>query len=174
MPARASDPNPTADIPLFTKRMTDDALLSIDRTDRTILEVLQQDGRTTMTDLARAVHLTQPAVSARVRKLELAGYITGYGARVSPRKLGLTTHAVVRLRTTHAQIQATLTEFEDLPEIHRIYRVTGEDCFVLDVHAASPERLEQIIDAIGVYGQVSTALVLREYPAHPIGPATTP
>lgn len=148
--------------------MTDDASLSFDRTDQTILDVLQIDGRTTMTDLARLVHLSQPAVSARVRKLELAGYITGYGARVSPKKLGLTTHAVVRLRTTHAQIQPALTQFDELPEIHRIYRVTGEDCFVLDVHASSPERLEQIIDAIGRFGPVSTALVLREYPAHPI------
>lgn len=156
---------------MFTKRMPDDALDSFDQTDQTILDILQHDGRITMTDLAQRVHLSQPAVSARVRKLEDAGYITGYGARVSPRRLGLPTHAVIRLRTTHGQIEASLAQFAQLPEIHRIYRITGEDCFTLDVHTATPERLEQVIDAIGRFGPVSTALVLREYPAHPIRPA---
>ncbi|MGV8883309.1 MAG: Lrp/AsnC family transcriptional regulator [Rhodoglobus sp.] len=151
--------------------MTDDTSLSLDEIDQTLLDVLQQDGRTTMTHLAQLVHLSQPAVSARVRKLELAGYITGYGARVSARRVGLSTHAVIRLRTTHSQIQAALTQFGTIQEVHRIYRVTGEDCFVLDVHTASAERLEQVIDMIGRFGPVSTALVLREYPAHPIAPA---
>lgn len=153
--------------------MQDDALDSLDQVDQTILEVMQQDGRVTMTDLAHRVHLSQPAVSARLRKLEDAGYITGYGARVSPTRLGLSTHAVIRLRTTHGQIEASLAQFAQVPEIHHIYRVTGEDCFMLDVHTRTPERLEEVIDTIGRFGPVSTALVLREYPAHPIGPTST-
>lgn len=153
--------------------MPDDTLNSLDRVDHTILDVMQEDGRITMTDLAHRVHLSQPAVSARLRKLEDAGYITGYGARVSSARLGLSTHAVIRLKTTHEQIPASLVQFEQLPEIHRIYRVTGEDCFVLDVHTRTPERLEEVIDSIGRFGPVSTALVLREYPAHPIGTTRT-
>lgn len=85
--------------------------------------------------------------------------------------MGLGTHAVIRLRATHAQIAAALKQFATLPEVTRIYRVTGEECFVLDVHAPDARLLEEVIDAIGRFGPVSTALVLREYPAHPITPA---
>lgn len=141
---------------------------SLDSVDREIIKIVQLDGRITMTALADRVHLSQPAVSARLRKLEEAGYISGYVAQVSPARLRLSTHAVIRLRTTHGQIAAALELFGTLQQINRIYRVTGEDCFVLDVHTATPEILETVIDAIGRFGPVSTSLVLREYPAHPL------
>ena len=45
----------------------------LDEVDREIIRVMQLDGRITMTGLAELVHLSQPAVSARLRKLEDAG-----------------------------------------------------------------------------------------------------
>lgn len=142
----------------------------LDDVDREIIRVMQLDGRITMTGLAELVHLSQPAASARLHKLEDAGYIVGYAARIDAARLGLSTHAVIRLRTTHGQIATALELFASLPAINRIYRITGEDCFVLDAHTATPEDLETVIDAIGRFGPVSTSLVLREYPAHPIAP----
>lgn len=144
---------------------------SLDEIDREMLRVLQDEGRISVTELAARVHLSQPATSARLRRLEDAGVISGYAARVVPEAVGLTTHAIVRLRTTHAQIADALKQFERLPEVSTIYRVTGEDCFVLDVNARDAGRLEEVIDAIGRFGPVSTSLVLREYPAHRITPA---
>lgn len=143
---------------------------SLDEIDRDLIRVLQGEGRISVTELATRVRLSQPATSARLRRLEDAGVISGYGACLSPEALGLTTHAVVRLRTTHAQIADALQQFGDLTEVSRIYRVTGEDCFILDVHARDAGRLEEVIDAIGRFGPVSTSLVLREYPAHPLTP----
>lgn len=143
---------------------------SFDVIDRELIRILQAEGRVSVTDLATRVHLSLPATSARLRRLEESGVIVGYGVRLSPEALGLTMHAVVRLRTTHAQIADALRQFESLAEVSRIYRVTGEDCFLLDVHARDARRLEQIIDAIGRFGPVSTSLVLREYPAHPLMP----
>lgn len=146
------------------------AVDSLDEIDRDMLRILQDEGRVSVTELAARVHLSQPATSARLRRLEDSGVIAGYGARIAPEAVGLTTHAVVRLRTTHAQIADALKQFESLTEVSRIYRVTGEDCFVLDVHARDAGRLEDVIDAIGRFGPVSTSLVLREYPAHRITP----
>lgn len=144
---------------------------SLDEIDREMLRILQEEGRVSVTELAVRVHLSQPAASARLRRLEDSGVISGYAARISPAAVGLGTHAVVRLRTTHAQIAAALEQFGNLPEVSRILRVTGEDCFVLDVHARDAGRLEEVIDAVGRFGPVSTAIVLREYPAHPLTPA---
>lgn len=64
--------------------------------------------------------------------------------------------------------------FARLPEIVSIYRLTGEDCFLLDVHAASAERLEAIVDSIARFGPVTTSLVLRTYKTKPVEPGRPP
>lgn len=109
-------------------------------------------------------------MSARINRLEQAGIITGYRAVIDPSRLGLNIHAVVRLRTTHARITAALNHFAQLPEIINVYRLTGEDCFLVDIHAGNAERLEAIIDSIARFGPVTTSLVLRTYAPKPIAP----
>jgi len=61
--------------------------LPLDRTDLEILDLLQRDGRMANTRLAEAVSLSPTAVLARVQRLTREGYITGYEARLNPRKL---------------------------------------------------------------------------------------
>lgn len=141
-----------------------------DEIDRAILAILQSDGRLGVTEIGRRVNLSQPAVSARIRRLEQTGVITGYRAVVDPSRLGLNIQAVVRLRTTHARIAACLEHFSQVPEITGVRRLTGEDCFLLDVHAADAGRLEGVVDAIARFGPVTTSLVLRTYESKAIEP----
>lgn len=141
---------------------------SLDAIDREILAILQTEGRLSGSDIGRRVNLSQPAVSARIQRLERSGVITGYRAVVEPARVGLNIHAVVRVRTTHARIPEALELFASRPEIVTTYRLTGEDCFLLDVHTADAGQLEQVVDMIGRLGAVSTSLVLREYPAKPL------
>ena len=54
----------------------------LDAVDRKILRLLATDGRSSYQALADDVGLSRPAVMERVKRLEEAGYITGYGARV--------------------------------------------------------------------------------------------
>ncbi|WP_199521479.1 Lrp/AsnC family transcriptional regulator [Jiangella anatolica] len=133
--------------------------------DREILRLLMSEGRLGGAAIGRRVNLSQPAVSARIKRLEDNGVITGYGARVDRRRLGRPIHAVARLRTTQANVARALDLFATIPEIVSIYRLTGEDCFLLDLHAGDAERLEAIVDSIARFGPVTTSLVLREYPA---------
>src|SRR5207244_6379306 len=75
----------------------------LDRIDRRLLTRLQQDGRTPVSQLAREVHLTVTPALERVRRLESAGYIEGYFARLNPARLGLGLLAYVEVlldRTT--------------------------------------------------------------------------
>src|SRR5256885_9609354 len=60
---------------------------TLDRIDRRLLARLQQDGRAAVSQLAREVHLTVTPTLERVRRLESAGYIEGYFARLSPGRL---------------------------------------------------------------------------------------
>jgi DNA-binding Lrp family transcriptional regulator len=62
--------------------------VDLDRADLKLLELLQQDGRTTVQALSEAIHLSARATLNRVRKLEAEGMIEGYRALVSRAALG--------------------------------------------------------------------------------------
>jgi len=75
----------------------------LDRIDRRILKILQEDGRMAVTDIAREVNLSVTPCLARVRRLEAAGFIRGYFAQLDPERMGLSLQAFVTVnldRTT--------------------------------------------------------------------------
>ncbi|MBC9718688.1 Lrp/AsnC family transcriptional regulator [Streptomyces sp. TRM66268-LWL] len=141
---------------------------SLDRTDREILVLLQNEGRLTGAEVGRRVGLSQPAASARIQRLEKSGVIAGYRAVVDPVALGLNIHAVVRLRTTHAQLARALDFAAGTPEVTSTLRITGEDCLIFDVHCPQAGRLEEVVDSLARFGPVTTSLVLRTYPPKPL------
>lgn len=147
---------------------------TLDSLDHRILAILQTDGRLGLTEIGRRVNLSQPAVSARVKRLEQAGVISGYRAIVDPARLGLNIHAMVRLRTTHAHVAACLDHFAALPEVVTVHRLTGEDCFLIDLYAMTAERLEAVVDGIARFGPVTTSLVLRTYASPVTGTPPAP
>jgi len=142
---------------------------SIDSKDIEILEALQANARAPLSEIGRSIGLSQPAISERVKRLEEAGVIEGYSARINPRALGLGLMAIVRLRTTHEHIKNCLKKFSEMQHIIEVHRVTGEDCFVLKVLVPAPEDLETIVDRIAGFGAVTTSLVLRSEPVRTVG-----
>jgi Lrp/AsnC family leucine-responsive transcriptional regulator len=141
----------------------------LDPTDMLIIEILQADGRISVSELGRKVGLSQPAASERLKRLEERGIVEGYGARINAAALGLGMMAVIRLRTTHEHIRACLKQFSEMPQVIDVLRLTGEDCFILKVLVPTPSELETIVDSIARYGAVTTSLVLRSEPPKPIG-----
>jgi Lrp/AsnC family leucine-responsive transcriptional regulator len=142
--------------------------IKIDPTDIAILEVLQEDGRLSVSEVGRRIGLSHPATSERIKRLEERGIITGYRAQVDPQALGLAMQALLRLKTSHENIPRALELFAETPEIVNVDRVTGEDCFVLRVIVPRPVDLEQIVDTIARLGPVTTAVVLCQHGAKPV------
>ena len=100
---------------------------NLDRVDRHILDLLQQDGRMSMTELADRVGLTVTPCIERVRRLEREGVITGYYARVSPSALGAGLLVFVEISITHKSDRS----FEDFRR--EIVRIP----YVLECHLVS-------------------------------------
>jgi|ERR1700730_20 Lrp/AsnC family transcriptional regulator, leucine-responsive regulatory protein len=146
----------------------------LDPTDIAIIEALQDNGRIAISELGRRIGLSQPATSERVKRLEERGVIAGYGARIDPAALGLGMMAIVRLRTTHENIRACLKQFSEMPQVMEVFRLTGEDCFLLKVLVPAPGELETIVDSIARFGTVTTSLVLRGEPPKFIRRALVP
>jgi len=134
--------------------------MELDKKDRQILQALQADARQSLAALGKRIGLSQPAMSERVRKLEEAGVIEGYGARINLKAVGLGLQAMIRVRTTHAHIQHYVQLFQAMSEVIEADRVTGEDCFIVRCAFAEPADLERLVDALAVHGAVSTSLVL--------------
>jgi Lrp/AsnC family leucine-responsive transcriptional regulator len=134
--------------------------MNLDRKDRQILQALQADARQSLAALGKRIGLSQPAMSGRVKKLEEAGVIEGYGARVNLRAIGIGLEAIIRVQTDHAGIRKYVALFETMPEVLHADRVTGADCFFVRCAIAAPADLQRVVDALAAYGGVTTSLVL--------------
>jgi Lrp/AsnC family leucine-responsive transcriptional regulator len=133
--------------------------VTLDDTDWRLLEALQRDGRLSYADLARAVAMSPSAVTERVRRLEEAGVIAGYGAVVAPERVGLQILAYVRLRYPSGNYRPFHALLDTTPEVLEAHHVTGDDCFLLKVAARSMRHLEEVTGRIAGLGAVTTTVV---------------
>ena len=131
----------------------------LDAFDARILAELQADARLTMAELGRRVHLSQPAVSERVRKLEAAGVITGYRATVSPSALGYGICAVVRVGRSESE--RVVRAINDTPEVTRAHNITGEDSWILEIAVRDVAHLDAVVSRFCALGVTSTAIILK-------------
>jgi Lrp/AsnC family leucine-responsive transcriptional regulator len=125
-----------------------------------LLAELHQNPRLSMSELARRVGMSAPAVTDRVQRLESAGVITGYRLEVDPGSLGLPVSALVRVRPGPGQLSKVADTAKGTPQVVECYRITGEDCFMLKVHAPSISQLEEILDRFLLYGQTTSSIVV--------------
>ncbi len=122
----------------------------LDRIDRRILAILQEDGRITNQALSAHVALSPRACLERVRRLEKAGLITGYMALVEPRKLGgvLTIVVEVSLRdqsaATHARFEARMRGCDEVIEC---FLVSGNFDYVLRLACQNLDHYRELTNA---------------------------
>src|SRR5687768_8511869 len=131
----------------------------MDEVNRRLLGELQGDSRMTMAELARRVGMSSPAVAERVQRLEQSGVIAGYRVELDPAALGWTVAAFVRVRPTGGQLSKIIQLAEAMPQVSECHRITGEDCLLLKVHAATMTDLENSLDRFLVYGQTVTSII---------------
>ncbi len=143
---------------------------TIDGTNRRLLEELREDPRATYAALGRRVGLSPPAVAERVGRLEAAGVIAGYRTEIEPAAVGLPVAAFVRVRPAARQLPKVAELARDTPAVSECHRITGEDCFLLKVHAASIAALEDVLDAFLLFGQTTSSLVVSS----PVAPRGVP
>jgi Lrp/AsnC family transcriptional regulator, leucine-responsive regulatory protein len=131
-----------------TRRLDGQAGRELDRIDRKLLTRLQEDGRTAISQLAREVNLTVTPTLERVRRLEAAGYIEGYFARLSAPKLGLGLLAFVEVsldRTTPAAFERFKDAMLDVDEVMECHMVAGGFDYLLKVRVRDMESYRRLL-----------------------------
>jgi Lrp/AsnC family leucine-responsive transcriptional regulator len=141
----------------------------LDRIDRRLLVLLQQDGRTPVAQLAREVHLTVTPTLERVRRLEAAGYIEGYFARLNPARLGLGLLAYVEVsldRTTPDAFERFKQVMLAHDEVMECHMVAGGFDYLLKVRVTDMESYRRFlgdrIAAVRGVQQTHTYFVMEE------------
>ena len=143
--------------------------MGMDRFDRRILQVLQDDGRISNQDLADRIGLSPSPCLRRVRALEEAGVVTGYRALLNAKALGYTLMALIYIsmdKHTPARFEHFEKEICKIAEVLECLLVTGQDAdyqikvVVRDMDAFQELLLNRITRIQGVTG-VHSSFVLR-------------
>lgn len=127
--------------------MNSDEPLALDRTDRRILQQLQEDGRISNLKLAETVALSPTAVLARVQRLTREGFIEGYEARLNPRLLGIRMLVFVEVlldRTTPNVFDQFRAAVQVHPEILECHMVAGGFDYLLKTRVADMDAYRQL------------------------------
>ncbi len=142
---------------------------SPDRIDRKILRTLQQQGRISNVDLAKAVHLSPTPCLERVRRLEKEGYICGYRAELNAKLLGQDFTAFVTVdleRTTTDVFSEFATQVRSIPEIVECHMVGGGFDYLLKIRTTDMESFRRFLgerlSTLEVVSQTRTYFVMEE------------
>lgn len=148
--------------------------LPLDTIDHKILTELQSNARLPFAELGRRVGLSTPAVTERVRRMEDAGIILQYVARVDPVKVGLPLRAFIKITVPGDRLPHFNGLAQRVPEVRECHRVTGAESYILQVAVRDLPHLEAVIDSLTPYVATNTSMILASpVPWNPVIPAAT-
>lgn len=132
----------------------------MDRLDRTLLQLLQDDGRMTVSELSKRLSLSRPSISERLLRLQEKGVIIGFGARVSPSAVGRNIQVIIQM----SELKVFPTEFEKRimndDEVIECHRVTGSVSYVLKAAVTGMDALSELVERLMPFGNVNTSVIL--------------
>lgn len=117
----------------------------LDETDRRIVAELRADGRMSITELAERVGISRANAYARFERLRTDGVLTGFGARVDARRLGLDIAALITVTAEQQAWRDLRDEMLAMPEVDYFALTTGEFDMVLLVRAPDVETLRDVV-----------------------------
>jgi Lrp/AsnC family leucine-responsive transcriptional regulator len=120
-----------------------------DQIDLKILSILQNHGRRRLSDIAKEVDLSSPAVIERVKKLEATGVIRSYQAVLDAKRIGKDITAFIGVSVGH---QGNMNDFSEQIRHHHdvleCHHVTGDESFILKVKTKNTGTLEKLLGEI--------------------------
>lgn len=143
--------------------------ISLNSYDHAILRALRRNGALTTAQLSEAVHLSPSQCSRRRLRMEKAGIITGYHARLNAQAMGLSLRAVVRVNlNSHSEKNAR--DFSNLlnayDEIIEAFSVSGDADYVLIMQCKDLANFADFIHTVllpqPIVGQVKSEIALRQ------------
>ncbi len=118
----------------------------IDDIDTQILNILQENARTSNAEIARQLGMAPSAILERIRKLEARGVVRGYTTELDPKVLGLGLLAYVFVRADERLCSLDAGPLlAAIPEVQEVHHIAGEDCYLVKVRAADTDALGRLL-----------------------------
>jgi Lrp/AsnC family transcriptional regulator for asnA, asnC and gidA len=132
-----------------------------DKIDRKILEILDQDGRTKFTEIAKSIQRTEGTVRNRIRRLQEKGIIHGFKVITFPENLGYEIQALIMFHLepsyeNYIQMEQLPTQAElSNSRLLSLYRSNGQNTFMLEVLCQSSQDLNRFISKLKQFNGIS-------------------
>ena len=143
--------------------MTDTKL---DESDRKILELLMQNARMSLKEIAEQVYLTSPTVAARIRRMEKAGIIRGFMPSIGYSALGYTIKAFINLEVAPADKKDFYPFIEKIPNVIECSCVTGDYSMLIECVFRYSEDLDHLINELQRFGRTKTLIAFSTSVEH--------
>ena len=124
----------------------------LDRTDRAIVRILQENARLSNKEIAARAGIAQSTCSERIRRLENAGVFRGFYADIDPNIVGVGLQAMIAVRLHRhetTQVERFRQYAEELPEVVAFYHMAGNNDFLVHVAVRDTDHLRAI--AMGAF-----------------------
>jgi Lrp/AsnC family transcriptional regulator, leucine-responsive regulatory protein len=132
----------------------------MDNIDIQLLKLLQENSRSTISELSTQLALSRPSISERIHRLQERGMIEEYSARVSLHAIGRDILLIILV----SELKVSLAEFEEMiqkeKEVIECHRVTGEVTYIIKAAVSNMNGMRQLIDRLVSYGKINTSTVL--------------
>jgi DNA-binding Lrp family transcriptional regulator len=139
----------------------------IDAIDRAILDLLLENGRRTVTEIAQRVNLSPAPVKRRIDRLEKLGIITGYTAVLDYSRLGAGFEAFTEIRFTGStDVESIIAAATALPEVIEVFTIAGDPDALVRIRVSSVQHLQQVVDSFRRGGDIvgtKTLMVLGSW-----------
>jgi Lrp/AsnC family leucine-responsive transcriptional regulator len=132
---------------------------ALDQLDRSLLRELSRDARLSWRELATMTGVSAPTVRERIRRLEATGVITGFGVELSPKALGYSLEAIVRIKPFPGKVHLLAEKIITSDRIVQCDKVTGEDAFVARMLLRDISELDSLLEGFSTHASTQTAVV---------------
>ena len=133
-----------------------------------LLRLLREDPRISVSELARRIGMSPPAMRERIQRLEEAGVIQGYRVDLDAKALGYPICAFLRVRPMPGKLPKIAELAKRMPQVVECHRITGDDCFIMKIYIEELDALDRVLDRFLAHGQTTTTLV-QSSPVPPRG-----
>jgi Lrp/AsnC family transcriptional regulator, leucine-responsive regulatory protein len=139
----------------------------VDDIDRKILQLLVQNARRPLSEIADLVGLSSAPVKRRMDRLEARGVIERYTAVVNYSKTGSMLDAFTEVRVPgSADIEDLWNDLRAMPEVLQMFTIAGDPDALIRLHVDSVEHLQQVVNRVRKTGRIvgtKTLIVLSEW-----------
>ena len=138
----------------------------LDDTDKKILNILTQNSKVPLDQIAKKLEISKSTVHYRIKRLESEKIIDGYHAKVNFSRLGDDFQAIIHIRAKYSEdyVENLGKELAKIQGVWAIYNVLGDNDFIIMIRAVNREELMKKIEEMrktNLIERTSTTVIAR-------------